>query len=99
MNQPVYYSMAYFITLTACGWSAPAVRVTTGLGITSIKVFPAISVVVYVLAPAPFPVPVWPLLLAPGPDIGCMSALESETVDVVEAPGATVIVPTVTIGL
>lgn len=46
---------------------ALAYTVCTELGITSIKVLPAISVVVYVVAPAPRPAFVWPLLLAPGP--------------------------------
>ena len=86
-----------------------AVIVTIELGYTSTNVFPAPSSVVYVLASAPAPVPVCPLLLAPGPDMGStepvMDAAEVvglvvvEEVTALEGEGVTVTVWTVTIGL
>jgi len=85
-----------------------AVIVTIELGYTSTNVFPAPSSVVYVLASAPAPVPVCPLLLAPGPVMGStepvMEAAEEVGLVVVdvtalEIEGVTVTVWTVTIGL
>jgi len=83
-----------------------AVIVTIELGYTSTNVFPAPSSVVYVLASAPAPVPVCPLLLAPGPDMGSTEPVMAvvglvvvEEVTALEGEGVTVTVWTVTIGL
>ena len=62
------------------------VTVATELGRTSTYVLPITSRVVNVLAPAPEPAFVCPLLLAPGPDIGLTEPV-IERVLVVDAGG------------